>query len=258
MKKTIYILSIMLLMLQSCSSGSSDNNNPLLTGKLKRTHTVSSDGQKNYYSNFFYDENGQLIEITTGNESGSQIIESWKFTRNSNGKIVNSLFNDFTAPQQINYAYTLDNNQNYLTCSLTYTPLTTNSTGIVYIYSGNKISQINHSDGKKEKYTYDSNGNVIKVDTSTGNSSWVTYSNCTYDNKVNPIQLQLDDIAIDLINNIGNNNITSVNTFNQPINYSCYYQYSYNSNNKPSTASATISNTQSSQITTEFCEFYYY
>jgi YD repeat-containing protein len=256
MKKIIYLLSITFLMLQSCSSGDSNtNNNPLLTGKLKRIHTVSSDGQ-NYYNNFFYDEIGQLIEITVSNESGSQIIESVKFTRNSNGKIINSLFNDFTAPQQINYAYTLDNNQNYLTCSLTYTPLTTNSTGIVYIYSGNKISQINHSDGKKEKYTYDSNGNVIKIDQSTGTSPWITYSNYTYDNKVNPQSFQLDDIVIDSSLGIGNNNVTS--EINQTINFSKYYQYNYNSNNKPSTSSFTTSNTQSSQITTGSSEFFYY
>lgn len=238
-------------MLQSCSSSDSNTtNNPLLKGKLKRTHTVSSNGQ-NSYSNFFYDVDGQLIKGTAGNESGSIIVESYVFTRNSNGKIVNVLFNDYNSPQQINYAYTLDSNQNYLTCLITYTPSTTNnSTGEVYVYSGNKISQINHSDGEKVKYTYDSNENVIKVDKSIENGSWITDANYTYDNKVNPFQLE--GLIVGRFISCGNNNITSVTMVNQPISYSRNYKYNYNSNNKPSTC---ISTGTTSPGSTEY--FYY-
>lgn len=257
MKKTFYLLSFTFLLLQSCSSGDSNTtNNSLLTGKLKRTHTVSSNGQ-NSYSNFFYDGNGQLIKVTAGNESGSIIVESYVFTRNSNGKIVNVLFNNYNSPRQINYAYTLDSNQNYLTCLITYTPSTTeNSTGEVYVYSGNKISQINYSDGRKEKYTYDSNENIIKVDESIGNSAWVTYANYTYDNRVNPFQFQ--DFNFGRFQYYGNNNITSETKVNQPVNYTNIWQYNYNSNNKPSSSTFTRSNSQSSQIITGSGEYFYY
>ena len=251
MKKIICLLSITFLMLQACSSSDSNTtNNPLLKGKLKRTHTVSSNGQNSYSSNYFYDDNGHLIKMTAGNDSGSQIFESFVFTRNSSGKIVNILYNDYNAHQQIDYAYTLDSNQNYLTCSKTYTPSTNNSTGEVYVYSGNKISQINHSDGEKVKYTYDSNENVIKVDKSNGNSSWVTYANYTYDNKVNPFQLE--GLIVGRFNNCGNNNITSETTVNEPINYTNIWQYNYNSNNKPSTC---ISSGTTPSRSTEY--FYY-
>ncbi len=242
-------MSITFLILQSCSS--SDSNSTASNGKLKKIHTIDSSGD-NFWTNFSYDSNERLIKISEGNESGSYAFQSIIFTRNSSGKIVNTftLFNVSGNPQQINKAYTLDSDQNYLTCSLTYTPLTSNSTGEIYVCLGNKISQVNYSDGRKKKYTYDTNGNLKKIDEPNGSSVWETYANYTFDNRANP--LQIEDAHIGYLR-CGNNNITVEQTVDMTI----IHQYNYNSNNTPSTESYTRSYTNSSQITTGSREYFY-
>jgi hypothetical protein len=253
MKKILYLISITFLLLQSCSSSDSNSsNNLLLSGKLKRFHNVQSNGT-NAWNNYFYDNNGRLIKITTTNESQSMIAQSITFVRDNNGKIINQSNVDYAGGVQINTDYTLDNNGFYLSSIKSYIGASNSPISATYIYSNNKISQTNFSDAKKEKYTYDVNGNLIKVEKSSGNGSWLTDQNITYDNKIN--FCQLDDI---IIFNSGSNNLVSENTVNRPFNYSSVRQYNYNQDNKPLTGTFTESSSSQGQVINGTFEFFYY
>jgi hypothetical protein len=258
MKKIIFLLSFTFLILQSCSSGDSNSsNNPLLSGKLKRIHLILSNGT-NTYSNYFYDNNGSLVKITETNESGSITAQSITLVRNNNGKIINQLFVDYAGGVQINTDYVLDSNGFYLSSNKTYTGASNSPISATYFYSNNKISQINFSDGNKEKYTYDTNGNLLKTEKASVNSSWLTDGNYTYDNKENP--LQYDNVLLSEFGSgsLGNNNATSLNTVNRPENFATIIQYNYNADNKPLSASYTRSNSQSTQIISGTHEYFYY
>lgn len=239
-------------MLQSCSSSDSNSSsNPLISGKLKRAHDMQSNGT-DVWNNYFYDNNGRLIKITLTNESQSIIVQSITYVRDNNGKIINQLKVDFAAGVQINTDYILDNNGFYLSSNKSYVGASNSPISATYIYSNNKILQANYSDGTKQKYTYDASGNLIKVENSSGNSSWLTDQNFTYDNKINC--LQQDEI---ILFGCGNNNVTSENTVNRPINYSNIYQYNYNSENKPSNATFTKNSSQGQVINGTYEYFYY-
>jgi hypothetical protein len=181
------------------------------------------------------------------------IAQSITFVRDNNGKIINQSNVDYAGGVQINTDYTLDNNGFYLSSIKSYIGASNSPISATYIYSNNKISQTNFSDAKKEKYTYDVNGNLIKVEKSSGNGSWLTDQNITYDNKIN--FCQLDDI---IIFNSGSNNLVSENTVNRPFNYSSVRQYNYNQDNKPLTGTFTESSSSQGQVINGTFEFFYY
>ena len=248
--KNIFTLLTAIIFICSCSSNNDSNinsNSPI--GKIKKIHNSDSQGN-DYWINFSYDSNGRLSKEIFGNESGSNISASNTIQRNSNGTVIFSQSVDNYSNQQISYNYTVDSNQNYLTCSIVYNPSGSHSQNNVetYTYSEGRISQIDSSNGQKRRFTYDNNGNILKVETSSNGINWIVDQISTYDDKLNAIDSS-DLISIwgssDGIHNSGNNNVKSRSkTGLGGVNFNILYIY--NNNNKP--ISATF--TQSFQSTT--------
>jgi hypothetical protein len=244
MKKIVYLI-VGILLFCSCSSNNdsdndSNNNSNSPIGKIKKIHNIDSQGN-NYWINFSYDNNGRLNKIVHGNETGSVINQSQTILRNSSGIVINAYFVDNFSNQQITYNYTLDNNQNYLSCSIVYNPAGSPSQNNVetYIYSGGRISQINSSNGQKRKLSYDNNGNILKVETSNNGTIWNLDQISTYDDRINAIDSS-DSISLwgtsDGIFNSGINNVKTRSKVGS-VNYNI--QYTYNNNNKPISSSFT-------------------
>jgi hypothetical protein len=263
MKKIIYLLIITFLLLQSCSNGDSNSSdNVIISGKLKRIHLIPSESQQQFID-FFYDLNGKLIKETTTNVPDGIITKNITFLRNENGDIINKFEVINTNNTTINTNFTIDNNGFYLTSTETKT-ISGNSTQTTanYIYTNNKISEINFSNGHRKIFTYDANENCIQVNDFYDGLA-INYSTVTnYDNKINPFPY--DDI---LLYNIGNNNWISSNTtfYDLSNNVTALFQeswvYSYNSNDKPNTGSYTNTYSQpsiSSSTSSGACEFFYY
>lgn len=247
MKKITQILVI--LFIYSCSSNNDSNSNSNSSnGKIKKIHNIELGGS-NYWMNFSYDNNERLIKIVYGNESGTNVSQSQTITRNASGKVLNALLVDYYSNQQISYNYTLDSNQNYLSCSIVYNPTGSPSQNNVetYLYSGGRISQINSSNGEKRRLTYDGNGNILKVETSNNGINWIIDQISVYDDKLNVIDSS-DLISIwgssDGIINSGNNNVLSRSKGTTNFNI----QYLYNNNFKPSSANFTRTSPNSSTI----------
>ena len=250
MKKIVYLI-VGILLFCSCSSNNdsnndSNNNSSSPIWKIKKIHNFNS--QDNYWINFSYDNNGRLSKMIYGNESGNIVSQTQTILRNANGKVINANLVDNISNQQISYNYSLDNNQNYLSCSIVYNPTGSPSQNNVetYVYSGGRISQINSSNGQKRKLTYDSNGNILKVETSSNGTIWNIDQISTYDDKSNAIDSS-DLISLwgssDGIVNSGNNNVKSRSKVGA-VNFNI--QYTYNNNNKPVSSNYT----QTSQNTT--------
>lgn len=221
MKKIIYVLGITFLLLQSCSSGSGSNTNPTIQGKLKK---ITS---SNYSINYNYDANGNLIgydELLNAN-----ITSKHTFTRDSNSKIVSYTFNSIESNIQITTNYTRDNNGKILSSVTKYVGATNPSETRTYTYIGSLISQINVSDGSKQRLTYDSNGNLIKAENLALNSTqWATSFTMIYDSKINPLPYE----DVNPMNNIfmcHNNIISSTNLYG----VTTTTTFVYNSQNKP-------------------------
>ncbi len=221
MKKIIYVLGITFLLLQSCSSGSGSNTNPTIQGKLKK---ITS---SNYSINYNYDANGNLIgydELLNAN-----ITSKHTFTRDSNSKIVSYTFNSIESNIQITTNYTRDNNSKILSSITKYVGATNPNESRTYTYTGNLISQINISDGSKNRYSYDSIGNLIKMESLALNSNqWITFATMIYDNKINPFIYE-DVNPIYSIFMCHNNIISSTNANGVQSNTS----YVYNNQNMP-------------------------
>jgi hypothetical protein len=255
--KNIFTLLILVILIYSCSSNNDANSNSNLPiGKIKKIHNSDSEGD-DYWMNFSYDINGRLNKIVYGNESGSNIVQSQTIQRDSNGNITNAQLVDNISNQQISYNYSIDSNQNYLTCSIVYNPPGSPSQNNVetYVYSEGRISQINSSNGQKRRFTYDNNGNILKVETSSNGINWIVDQISTYDDKLNAIDIS-DLISIwgssDGIINSGNNNVESRSKIGA-VNFNI--TYTYNNNNKPVSSNFT----QSSQgVTISGIREYFY
>ncbi|MBU3680841.1 MAG: hypothetical protein FGM16_02750 [Flavobacterium sp.] len=264
MKKIIYLLCITILMVQSCSSDDSNNtdNQIVLSGKLKRIHLIPSGDNYQQFIDFIYDENGKLIQETTTNVATGQIIKRLTLLRNSNGYITNR-FEVASNNSTTNTNYVVNDNGIYLTSTETKTSAGVSTVVTAnYIYTNNKISQINFSDGHQEKFFYDSNENRIKTETFYDDPSKLdSVNNTVFDNKINP--LPYDDI---LASWSGTNNFTSSNTdyydSTQTLigNINMVYVYSYTDTNKPHTISYTITDfiTTLGGTAAGAYEFFYY
>lgn len=263
MKTLKLLLVTAFLILQSCSSSDSNSaSNQTLTGKLKRLHLIPSGAGSEQNVDFFYDDNGRLIKQTTTKLSNNQITETVIFLRDANGYIINK-FESGSSNYTTNTNYVVDSNGVYLSSVETNTNAgVSNQVTASYSYTNNKIAQINFSNGHQEKYTYDANGNCIKIEKFYDASSQLdSVENTVFDNKVNPFPY--DDV---LRYTVGNNNFTSsiessydgtqalLGTVNQVV------QYSYNSNNTPHTAVFTITDTMSfsGETISGAYEFIYY
>ncbi|WP_269685138.1 hypothetical protein [Flavobacterium lacustre] len=221
MKKIICLSSIIFLMLQSCSS-ESDSSNPLIQGKLKK---ITS---SNYSINYNYDANGSLISYDEA--LGSNITTKHTFIRDSNGKITSYTYNNIqNSPITITTNYTRDSNNKVVSSVTKYSGASNPDETRTYVYIGNLTTQINISDGSKDRYTFDSNGNLIKMENLAVNSNqWKTFTTMTYDNMKNPIEYE----DINPMGNIFmcNNNIISNTNANG---IQSKTSYTYNNQNVP-------------------------
>lgn len=226
MKKIFYLLSIFVSLLTSCSS-ESDSNNPLTQGKLKK---ITS---SNYSINYYYDANGRLISY---NEAlGSNITTKHTFTRDSNGKIISYAYNNIqNSPITITTNYTRDSNNKVVSSVTKYAGASNPDETRTYVYIGNLTTQINISDGSKDRYTFDSNGNLIKMENLAVNSNqWKTFATITYDNMKNPIAYE----DINPMYNIfmcNNNIVSNTNDFG----FQSTTAYVYNNNYLPVSATS--------------------
>lgn len=233
MKKKLIVV-IFALILNACSNSSSDNStnptnpviNSLLVGKLKQIIFTSSNGSK-VYTNFEYDNTGKLIKYTSGDLAGTQITTSDRLIRNSAGTIIKTIFDDFNSNVQVVTTFTLGANEQYLssiknTIGTTEPPLLA-----TYIYNNNKIAQINFNNGITKRFTYDINNNNVKVEEASNNNNYQTTNLFSFDNKINPIEIETPIGSVKNSNNVTTSSSLTINS---------QRQYAYNSNNTPTAA----------------------
>ena len=212
MKKIILMMSFCLLALVSCTSedstGNSDNNGVILLKRLERSNNPDID----YYKY----KGSKLNYISIGDETG----QTWRLQFTYSGDLITKtewFENNQPTGEKHTYAYS----NNKLTEVRSYSP-GANLESIDY-YSYNSDGSV---DVGYEKIFFDSNNNIIKIETYAGNVELFEY-----DNKNNPYKnitgfeklYLLFDIVIS-----GKNNLTREN---RP--YGKTYNYTYNSQNYP-------------------------
>ncbi|WP_396171227.1 hypothetical protein [Flavobacterium sp.] len=242
MKKIIYLLSITLLILQSCSSPSStESSNPTSSQSILIKRIVSTQGG---IENFVYDGN-KLLKILFDDGTSSVFtytgdlitrIEIRDATNTFMGEFYTiSYLNNKVSQRKSYHNNILVNNQDY----------TYNSDGtitiIVMTYSD--LNGNYQGTGIYKNYL-NSVGNLIKQEYSSGNSGTSTKL-FTYDTKNSPYKniLGYNAIIDDSINNLTNTN--SIGGLNQT------YNYQYNDLDFP------ISQVEITQYVTYNTQYYY-
>ncbi|MCX6185353.1 MAG: hypothetical protein NTX74_10115 [Flavobacterium sp.] len=235
MKKKYYILSIVFLIIQSCTSVDSVSNGTIL---VKKKIETNPDGV--FTSIYEYDENKIVSAKLTQNDINLYNISYYTYTGNfiTEVKIYN---NSNTLLGKGIYNYNLDNkvssyieldyqNNTGRKATYTYNP---NGTISSSEYEGSLTSQT--SLFKTKTITF-SNGEVNSLIEYIGSSTKTTYF--IYDNKNSPYK---NIIGIDKISYVGfNSNISEINhnviqqtTINNPNNIVFNFQYNYDSNGYP-------------------------
>jgi hypothetical protein len=244
MKKLIYLISITLTLLQSCSSGDSssgaDNSTPSNNILLKSATSTQGD-----ISNFIY--NGSKLDkivndsdanYTQVTYTGDLITKTEEFNNNKLSSKTIYLYNDNKLAQVNHYGYYYTDPKLDASAFYTY-----NSNGTVSV-----SSYLIDSNGKKERshilfYDSDRKMNRIEVDNNADGKS-DGYTNLEYDSKNNPLyniigvdkMLWIPDYVYPIFGfSIEKNNTTKL----QNSNYTNISTYDYNSKGYPTSVSTT-------------------
>jgi len=282
MKRFFIILSaICSIILFSCQkeAGFSNSSNSSGGGSGTRlAKVVQKQGADSVVIEYTYDGSGRLTqEKITGMSAGIDVSNTLKIIRNSSGIItqtiqINAQFQQLgIANVTTNYHYNTSTNK--YTSSVFSLTLSGFSTSDSTLYTYDAAGKIIKGDlyqtitgqpyelSFKEEYSYSAAGNLDMIKESSydpGTSSFDQVASIayTFDNKVNPLKLGTDGVAILRVSSYGPNNATkseftdlSDPTNNQTSNI----VYTYNSNNMPATA--TMTDTPGGAISTVI---YYY
>jgi len=254
-----------------------------LKGKLRMIKMVNSVDSISY--EYKYDSLGRVKEILHPRLENN-FLPTESFSRNSTGQIItyknqsyyyinSKEFNYYT--ELYNYTIGVDGKYksaqqtNYSGSSIFYFNET-------YTYTGNNITKMHHGDkyGSLDNfYSYDTKGNVIKIESSIFDSdSEHRYKvESTYDNKVYPVEslyapsaLKMSDY--DLENRLffwSINNLMTSKYFYDDNNDGAYdlvaifsISYTYNKEGKPSSAKVLLSDSKGNKILDYSISYLYY
>lgn len=259
--KHVSRLSLVLLLITSfyscAKTGSSTTNNSNGNGKLSKIVIQSSSGG-NGSLNFKYDNNGRLIRFYSSDVNGSSVGEDYSYTRNANGKIITESYSCASANVYANISYMLNQAGQYIYCI--YTNNQSQKDSVLYEYTGDKITQTTtffYNNGSyyspsQMKYYYDNAGNLTSKESfNSSTNQWEVEYTSTYDSNLSPLELTADVIFLNNLH-FGHNNIITETSRGLSISYN----YTFGSNNRPSSAVVTKS-IQSSPTTTENWTYYY-
>ncbi|MWB95114.1 hypothetical protein GON26_12145 [Flavobacterium sp. GA093] len=243
MKKILCLFGALALILTSCSSDdSSDDNGTVL---LKKSITTDSEGEK-LTRTYKYDGN-KIVSMT--NDSGEEGLY-YTYTGNLITKI-EFKFPDGTLEQVNTYEY---DSKDRLVTFIRSEPLDELGSKEVYTYNADGTVSVKHYSGDHESQTglngegtiYFSNGEVSKILISNGTSR-----SYTYDDKNNPMKnvLGYDKIAFEDSEASGvlHNILTETDLDYDELESS--YSFTYNSDNYPTNS---IENEDGETATVEF------
>jgi hypothetical protein len=279
-RATLVLLSVCSLLIISCQKEAgfaADANNGNGSGGGGATgdlliRTENTSGSESSATAYTYDSNKKLINYkVTGTTQGIDIGNEFRYYRNSAGVIthytqVSDLFSQIgldSVTTRLNYNTTSSRYSSAISEIGAFGFNITDSTVFIYdatgkitgkdIYQGSVSINLPFELLSKQRYTYDSNGNVTQIDgydynTSTGTNDLLTSNKYTYDAKVNAFGAILifttanEAVVIGFPDWAAKNNVVKMifEDIKEPSNTTTVtVDYTYNSANKPVTGKGT-------------------
>jgi len=276
MRNSFFLFTLLSVILISCQkepdlltggSGGSGGGGGGNTGGTRLVRTVSKTGPDSVVTVYTYNSNGKVVNVkTTGMSGGIDQANEFRYYRNSSGII--------TRKVQINPNLASAGVDSVITTVLYNSSLSrytgdvsslsafgfTVSDSTVHVYDGSgKVIRTDEyqaipSLGQpyelslKSIYTYDAAGNVKQMDiyyhdATTNTDDLVATLKYTFDNKTAAISYGADAIGIGQVDLISVNNPLKaefVDVTDPTNNQTFVFTYTYNSNNRPSTGTSTL------------------
>lgn len=254
MKTKLLLCILVCISFIACNkSNNPDIPQPTTLKSIVIEHPGNADSVK---YDFTYNASSKLVQEKYTILYPPGIVFTTTYNRNSSGYITDYLkTGDFIFTDTLNvdefgkYGYDI---------FTTHSSFSSGQDSIVFTYTGNNITQafgyvlgLNML-AQKVFYTYDSNGNITKIETYWFNgATWLFKfrTTFTYDNYINPLQLGNETLINakhgDPYENMvftGPNNVLTIayeDMYNPVNNYSSSYVYTYGGNNYPLSATGT-------------------
>ncbi|MFI5187237.1 MAG: hypothetical protein ACHQF0_10960 [Chitinophagales bacterium] len=247
------------------SSGNNGGGNGGNTPGTLLVKTVETSASDSIVTLFSYDANKRLInEKATGINQGSAVDQEFRVYRNASGIV--TYFSIIDVDLIASGIDSLTTFVHYNTSSSRYTSsvLLVNTSSLSLadsnVYSFDASGRINNVDNYEgvtglntyflsgtEKYAYSTGGNISQFDIididQSGTVTPVGTTTYNYDNKPSPMHLDNEAIVLGLNQWISPNNIVSgalTNASDPAGNQTLTVNYTYNSDNKPTTSLRTI------------------
>ena len=276
MRNSFFLFTLLSVILISCQkepdlltggSGGSGGGGGGNTGGTRLVRTVSKTGPDSVVTVYTYNSNGKVVNVkTTGMSGGIDQANEFRYYRNSSGIITRKVqINPNLASAGIDsvittvlYNSSLSRYTGDVSSLSAFGFTVSDSTVHVYDGSGKVIRtdeyQAIPSLGQpyelslKSIYTYDAAGNVKQMDiyyhdATTNTDDLVATLKYTFDNKTAAISYGADAIGIGQIDLISVNNPLKaefVDVTDPNNNQTFFFTYTYNSNNRPSTGTSTL------------------
>lgn len=240
--------------------GTSDNSNVLLVKSVQQTGTDS------LVTTYSYDANKKLINLKiVGIDQGTPKNTEYRYYRDGSGiithisiidadlvasgldSVTEILHYNSASSRYTSYVLNINVSSFLLLDSVEFLYDASGKINAEVLYESPSGSGTDYYNSGSDNYTYTS-GNINQLDIHDLNQSGVEIftahtSEITYDNKINPIQMGNEGIAIGhpefaSLNNITGEKLTDSNGIAD--NQTVTYVYTYNSNNRPATSAATV------------------
>lgn len=241
--KHIILFALFVGVIWACSKEGENDPSDKVDGK-KIEQIVMRHPSDSVKFEFNYDGNGRIITIYM-RSSNSSFVPTFSMTRDQSGKVISLIHME--APRvTTSFEYSLGSDGKYLSANIIQNDQgRTSSVKETYTYTGNNLTRIDrvgtNSASSPVKFTYDNNGNIIKVESG---SSGTTIINAKYDKKVNPLG-SLDFPAFmlpEVISGTNRNNILTKETNNSTGKINQTNTYTYDEGGLPLSANVLIVN----------------